>query len=254
MSVFGGELGFFSGFFAMIALFMILATVSVIFFVKCAKCADGLREKRILKKGILPSSSLGYAVKNLISLRVLRNAARLISMIATILIGASVVVASANGNVKITESYFTSDYAVLNPTERCIDRLLDCESAVRVEKVYKSTSVYENGIRMHVISCDSTDCLNDWIRIDDLPRGDSALISDGAARMLGIREGDKIKVSIDNRMLELRVIGLIKSGVSTLVFDSEYFGITHNMLLVDLDKDNESSSLAEISSIASRGR
>ena len=207
------------------------------------KGIDKLWTRRAGSGKRMRSPSLRYAVKNLISVRVLHNFSRLISLLTAVLLSCFLVILSADGYVLGAKEMLRADYVVLNSTETCYEKLSASENVHSVSKSFFGSSQMKDGRYTPAISVESADMLCEHFDIEELPHGNEAVISIGQAEGRDLKVGDTAKVLVDGKEIEV-VIKEIKSyGVNAFIFDSEHFGFSPNLLLVNGKEGEERPEL-----------
>ena len=193
-------------------------------------------DRRLLTSDKSSGIALRYASKNLGSVVILKNTARLFSVIFTVLMSLIVVILSYFGFIKSSESVLCGDYAVINSSESCYNILLECDGVESLSRVYTSREKLENDMYVNVIATDNSVILNDAYSTGNLPEGNQAIISASNAKMMSLDIGDSFTVNIGGREIELVVSDICNSSVQLLIFDAEHFDIAYNMLIVNGDK------------------
>ncbi len=209
------------------------------------------RDASLLSGEGLRRPALYYSVKNIRSVRSLRGVVKMISLLvaATLCVGFSI--NGMNGQVKVLKGLLNSEYVVVNATERCSDKLSACESVGSVGKLYFADGRHNGEIRTTLISTDSLDAISPDIGITYLPHDDEAVISSVQAKALGIEKGDIFTVTQNNEVLKLRLAGVVKTAISFVLFDCNYFGIDYTMLLPSVAYGyTADGQLEEISAVA----
>ena len=64
----------------------------------------------------------------------------------------SFVVNSLSGNLYLSTHLVKSEYTILNASERCYNRVLECESVESVDRLYYEMADYESGVNTNFIS------------------------------------------------------------------------------------------------------
>lgn len=167
-----------------------------------------------------------YAIKNLHSVKILHNISRLVSILVCIVMTSGLMVASAFGNLAYTEEFFDADYAVLNATERCSEKVAQCETLAGSYKVYMG-NMADGGM----FSADSLEALSEDLNVKRLPKGNEAVVAWGEAKSRSLRVGDEFTVKLNGQEIELVVCDIAKTGIAFILFDCEHFGIPYNMLM-----------------------
>lgn len=175
-----------------------------------------------------PCKKIGfhYAVKNLHSVKILHNISRLMAILVCVVLTTSFIIASAFGNLEYTKEFFDADYAILNATERCTEKVEQCESVDSVYKVFMRNTV-DGGL----FSANDAEAFADDLKVTRLPKGNQAVVTYGEAKRLSLKVGDVFTVEVEGQKLDLEVCEIIHPGISFILFDCEHFGIAYNMLM-----------------------
>ena len=191
--------------------------------------------------------SFRYALKNICSMNLLHNIARLCALVVSIMLTIALVFTCANGWMKAWQHVFCADFAIANATDRCYEKAQSCESAELVSRSYMGLSEYGA-----VLSADDLSVYGDFLCIDQQPTGNEAIISAGVAHSLDIRKGDRFVLEIDGAEYELVVADVKWEGLNYIALNCEDLGIPYNMLLVT-GRDGVSSAelLADLSEVTS---
>ena len=217
-------------------------------------------DKRFESSFVVKFPELKYALKNANVVKVLYNTARLIAVFAVVMVTFASIIISSKGNNNINQGIFSSDYTIFNSTERCYQKVEECQSIDKLYKVYISDATLGDNIAM-ITTFSTTDIsvFSDE-NITHQPRGDEAVLSSGSAKLLGVKEGDYFKAHIDNIEMNLKVAQVVKTGAFFVVFDAEHFNINYNMIMVTSKEGVSSASVvselsektsAELATIAS---
>lgn len=188
-----------------------------------------------------------YALKNICSLNLLHNIARLCALIVGIIMMIGFVFTCANDWIHSWKYLFDAEYVVCNATDRCYEKTRSCES---VEAVYRSYLGYsETGT---VISADDLSLYSDSLSMECQPQDNGAVVSTGIAHKLDVKEGDTFTLELDGVEYELVVSGIERVEINYIAINCEDLDIPYNMLLVT-GKDEFSSSelLADLSDTTS---
>lgn len=169
--------------------------------------------------------TLRYALKNVLSVRVLHNFSRLVALLTSIGAICIIIILSCHGHVKSIRTVFSGDYIVLNSTEGCYGKIVECDSVGHVNKLYVSGNTA-------LVSASDISAFSQSTGIEVMPQGNQAVLSSGQAASRDIRVGDFFTVELDNLEFELQVIDVVRTSANFIVFDCENFGVNYNMLLV----------------------
>jgi hypothetical protein len=183
------------------------------------------------------SPSLFYAVKNVYSVGMLHNFSRLIALLVAVISSVFLVIFSVDGYVNTAKTLFASDYAVINATENCYKKVLQCDSAEQVDKAYfGSGSIHGSGISfIYLISVSDVSALSEELGVSSLPSGNAAILSRGQADASSTEVGDSFYIESDGVRLDFELAEIVDAPVNFVIFDCENYGISHNMILVKGD-------------------
>ena len=197
-----------------------------------------LTDKR--SRGVASPSALAfrYALKNVCSLKLFHNIARLCALIVAIVLTIGLMFACVQGHISLIEGAFDADYAVLNATDSCYEKVLACEGAGSVHKFHLTNSDLTT-----IVSADDVSAFSESLHIERLPVGNEAMVSSGIANMLDIEIGDPFSITLDGQDYELVLAGIGKSGTNYVAINCEDLGVPYNMILV---KGGESVSRADL--------
>ncbi len=187
-----------------------------------------------------------YALKNIRSLKLLHNIARLCALIVTIILTIGLVFACAEGCFTVATD-LDADYAVLNATDRCYQKTQSCES---VDAVYRS---YLDQCKMgSVISADDFSVFGDSLSIESELTGNQAVISAGIAHRTNIKVGDHFWLEHNGMVYELVIVEIARVGANFIAVNCEDIGMPYNMLLVKgKDGITQAELLADLSQATS---
>ncbi len=206
------------------------------------------REAASAKRGVVSSPALHYSLKNLLTVRQLHSAAKMLTLLLSTVMCICYTVNSLNGNFYLANNLFRGEYVVLNGTARCYERVSECESVKSVDRLYFSEGEYDNEIKTNLISMSNISAFDDEVKITHQPRGDEAVISYAEAKALSLEVGDRFTVKRNDVELNLRVAEIVRSGIFFVLFDCEHFGIDYTMLIPNAaDGVSSEELLGEIS-------
>lgn len=195
------------------------------------------------REGRACAPALVYAVKNIGSVKLLHNVARLGAMLIAVVLLAATMIVGSYATVDLVTEPLQSDYVIVGAAQRCRERILQREEIKGVESVYFSTAHLTNHSIVTAISAESCDTLSAEFGVTRLPEGKGAVISRSVARQLSLKVGDSIAVVCDNKPLALVVEEIAPSPMAFVLFDCEEVGIRPN-LLIPIKADHVDSSEA----------
>ena len=191
------------------------------------RLAGRMDKKLVQSRGRTPIARR-YALKNICSLKLLHNIARLCAMIVCILLSIAFVFGTAQGWVNCWEQVLDGEYVVANATDRCYEKTRSCESAEWVSRAYMG--LFEHGA---VFSADDLFAYGDVLKIDRQPTGNEAIIGIGIAHELDLSVGDLFAFDLDGVTYEVVVAEIKPVSVNYIALNCEDLGIPYNMLLVE---------------------
>ncbi len=251
---------FLPGLIAMLAVFIFAFAIARPLIRMLMRGIDRFFEKRLVKNGRLSFYSLRYAVKNVFSVKVLHNFSRLFALLIAVLLSCFLVIVSSDGYVLAAEKMLSADYVVLNSAESCQNKLLASNSVESASKSFFGSARVPGGRYTPAISVEDAEMLSDLVGVKKMPSGNEAVFCIGQAEANGFSVGDSVEINVDGELYEVTVLQITDCGTNVIIFDSEYFGIAPNMILVKgkagLDKDellieiSEATAL-EVATIAS---
>ncbi|MBR2466337.1 MAG: hypothetical protein IKB38_05345 [Clostridia bacterium] len=177
------------------------------------------------------SAARTYAVKNIISVSILHNAARLSATLVAVVIIATTVIVGSGGNIIAAENVFRNGHVIVGATQKCKEKISSCEEIKSVENVYFSSAQLEEGAVVAAMSVKNKDVVSDEFGISELPKGSGAVISRSIAKRLLLKEGDEIGLVCDNKPLKLRISDIVPSPMSFVLFDCDAVNIAPNLLI-----------------------
>ena len=184
-------------------------------------------EKR-LKGSQKPSTvALRYALKNICSLKLLHNIARLCALIVMIVLTIGLVLVDVEAQIQAFGHVFDADYAVFNATDQCYQKTETCKSAEDVSRAYLN----QTGWGM-VLSVEDPAFYADWLKMDRQPKGNEIVISVGTAHTHDLKTGDVFELELDGTDREFVIVGIADVCSNYLAINCEDLGIPYNMLLV----------------------
>ncbi len=181
------------------------------------------------KKFSVPFS---YAIKNLNKIDVLQNSCRLLVVLITAI---SVVVLSLIGGTNVKELYkneIVGDYVVLSATDSCIEKIEQVDSVESVYSLYFGMARTKTREDEVFISASNRCALTDKITVSQMPKGNNVSIAITTARINGLSLGDNAKFSIGGKDVDVVVSEIRNDTLNVVLFDSEFFGISNNLLTV----------------------
>lgn len=192
--------------------------------------------------------SLLYAIKNVRRVKILHNTVLLVELTLSFMLLLVVIILGGFGSVEYSRLALNGEYAVLNATESCSEKVDECESVEAVHPTYLGSADFDNGVSVAVFSAYDKDAFWDGMKVDLVPSDNYAVLSHSSAVMADLDVGDSFTVEISGVEVELVVYHITESTFGYLIFDSDYFGISKNTLITKAkDGYSDSEILGDIS-------
>ena len=182
--------------------------------------------------------ALRYALKNICSLKLLHNIARLCALIVMIVLTIGLVFVNVEAQIQAFEHVFDADYAVFNATDKCYQKTQDCPGADRVSRAYLNQA--DMGM---VLSVEDPAFYTEWLNMDRQPKGNEIVVSVGLAHSHDLTIGDVFKLELDGVEREFVVVEITDVCANYLAINCKDIGLSYNMLLV---KGKEGVSQAQL--------
>ena len=216
------------------------ATVALIFIgmPTVLRAASALASKLIKAERGGARVAVKYAFKNISSLKLMHNIARLSALITVIIVVESMLFISIGGFIGLLPRVTNAEYAVINATDQCYEKVSECGGADRVYRFYMSRNS-----SLTFLAADDLSAYSDYLGVRETPVGNKAIISKGIADQLDISEGDTFTSSLSGEEVTLEVMYVSDSPIAYVAFDNAAFDIPYNMLLVSGKPETESSAL-----------
>lgn len=184
-------------------------------------------EKKLKHSQKASGTALRYALKNICSLKLLHNIARLCALIVIIVLVIGIVFISVGAQVQNFNHIFEADYTVLNATERAYQKTQTCQSAQTVYRAYMTQSSW--GM---VVSADDLSAFAEWMTVDRQLKGNEIIVSRGTAHTHNLKLGDTLAMDLEGVKFEFEVVKIANVCANYLAINCEDVGIPYNMLLV----------------------
>ena len=184
-------------------------------------------EKKYKRSQKSSAIALRYALKNVCSLKLLHNIARLCALIVIIVLVIGIVFISVGAQVQNFNHIFEADYTVLNATERAYQKTQTCQSAQTVYRAYMTQSSW--GM---VVSADDLSAFAEWMTVDRQLKGNEIIVSRGTAHTHDLKVGDTLAMDLEGVKFEFEVVKIANVCANYLAINCEDVGIPYNMLLV----------------------
>lgn len=230
--------------------FVVLTALSVFWYAAPLLCELARRsitrfETQLQETGRVRSYSLYYAVKNILSVKILQNTARLVAVLAFVVFSVGAIMISAVGNIRAVKTVFTTDYVVLGATEKCYQGVQACDAVQTVRRLYMQNGTDETGASILLLSSNEKQALSEHMRPEKMPKGNRVAISRGEARARSLRVGDRFKVNAGGKDLTLVVDEILDVGMNCVILDAKHFGLHYNLLAVEGKQSASDGALFE---------
>ncbi len=182
---------------------------------------------------IKTSISFRYAVKNVKKVKVLLNTCRLWTLLVAIIVTMLVSIFGATKAIDKNKNYLNGNFAIINATSSCYENLQALDGVESVNKLYFDMCKLDEDNILQIASISSPDVLKEYMDIENLPKGNEAIISKGYADRFKIEIGEELNVKIDEKVINLKVKDIADTVVNILLFDSLNFGIDYSIMIVD---------------------
>ncbi len=183
-------------------------------------------------------TALIYALKNLSSLKLLHNIARLSALSVTIVLTVAFVFVCLKCKTTTLASVFDADYAVLNATDSCYEKTVACDGVASANRFYLMQTQLAT-----MVSAQDIDAYSDKLKVERLPVGNEVVLSRGVAEMTSARVGDEIETNIGGLEYHLVVCDVVDVGTNYAAINCEDLGISYNMILVKGEEGVSNDSL-----------
>ena len=172
----------------------------------------------------------------------LRHAGRIMTVLVTMFISLSTVLTCTERHLSVYLGLGSFDYAGVAVDSGTYDKLQELDGVVAIADAVISRNVFfEGGLSATGISVkgDRQSCFNDEIIPDQMPTGDSIMLSIGVAKMIEAGVGDRIKCEIDGIPCEFTITQIVRSYGDFAFYDAEYVGVEYATACIRTDGSDE---------------
>ena len=168
-----------------------------------------------------------YALKNISSLKTLQNISMLCALAMMTALTVGFLLTSFRMKVFSYSQLLHADYVVLNATDRCYEKIDDCEETGAVNKFYMNVTD-----KALLISMQDASACSPIMALTSLPSGNQAVFSVGMARKFDVEIGDSLDWELNGTQYRLEVADIVQSCIGYIAIDCEALGIPYNSILV----------------------
>lgn len=196
-----------------------------------ASCANMLsRKKRNYGQAILAARSFEnvYPLK-----QITRLMALLVSLIIAIFVCRGAIV-SVTGTMK---NAVKAELAAVNVSRHAYSKLVENDAVDSIAKIgFCTANEHSRGYVLTVLSIsgDVKYCIAEEILPQKIPARNQAVISDGAATLLGITVGDTLSVDIDGVNHNFVISEICKNGLNAIIVNENAVQVKNSMYAVNL--------------------
>ena len=168
----------------------------------------------------------------------LRHAGRMMTVLFTVFMSLVFVLNAVESQLTQFMDMATFDYTAYEVDGETKDRIRELDGVIGTAEVnigrnvYLTENVKTNGM---AISGDLEACFDEVLLPDQMPVGDTIILSSGVAQMCGFKIGDKVKCTISDIDCELTLIDTIDTYGDFAYYDADYLGVSLRMFCVLTD-------------------
>lgn len=201
--------------------------------------------------GHVNSAPLRYAVKNTARVKELHNACRLLCVVLTAVIGMTACFGYGNRQLEVSRSLLDCNYVAINASEASQAAIENLPATQGCAWAYFSTDAcFADGTDISLVSVDNAQYIAAEYAPQTLPQGDGLLLPRSIAALHGVGVGDPVTVTLGGKDYEFTLSGVTDGASYYGYFDSRYFGLPRNVLLIRA-QENSAAYEAELSEILS---
>ena len=192
----------------------------------------------LLSKMRRGSAHLLLASKSCSASYPLCHAGRIMTVLVTVFMSLSFILGAVESQLT---SYFelpSFDYVGVMADDRTQQRVREIDGVVAVAEASMAANItFESGKAATGISArgDVEACFEGGIMPDNMPTGNSVVLSQGLVRMLGIDIGDKVKIFVSGVPCELILTDTVDTVGDFVFYDASYVGSGYGMLCIRTD-------------------
>ena len=192
--------------------------------------------------------ALRYALKNVFSVKILQNTARLVSLLLFVVFSVALLMMSALGNIGSLKRSFKADYMVFGATDNCYRGISACETVESSKRVFFQSVKIENNTALMILGVEDTSVLEAALCPKTRPHEKYAAITVGQAAYFGVGVGDTMTLNISGKVIEIEIMEILNSVANLILIDNENFDLHYNLIFVNgKEGATEAEVLSEIS-------
>jgi len=184
------------------------------------------------------AGNLTLAAKSLMNSYPLRHAGRVVTLLITVCASISVILSATYAQLDDYLAFESFDMVGFNADDKTKSMLSGLDGVcATAEAVTGRNMVFECGKAISAVSIkgDVDACFDGSMLPEKLPTGDNIALSSGAARMLGLREGDRVKCTVSDISCELTVAEIFPERNGMAYYDADYVGSGYDTLCILTD-------------------
>lgn len=209
---------------------------------------DRWMDRRAEKTCRAPLTALRYALKNISSVKILRNTARLLSLLLFVVFSVALLMMSSVGHMGFLRKSFAADYIVFGATDSCYRGVSACESVESSKRVYFQSVKNQNGRALMVLGAEDMSVLEERLRPKTKPHGKYAAITVGEAYYFDVAVGDTMVLEVSGKTVEIEIAEILDSTLNSILIDNENFGLHYNLVFATAREGaTDAEVLSEIS-------
>lgn len=208
---------------------------------------------RLTERQTRPHPVVLLAWKNLRQSRALRRSGSLLALLFAALLTLLSCTDVAQAQILDLEQSILSDYVAVSADRTAARQLqqLDCVEGVLAFSKHNSAKLDDKAIAFGISTAEEPE---GFFLLDALPQerpvGNRLALSVGLARLLGKGVGDTVTVELDGVSRTLVISELLQTHSHLAVYDAEFFGFSHEMLLINRKGTvDEATAAEEISAV-----
>ena len=188
-----------------------------------------------------------YAIKNILSVKILHNTARLFAVLFFAVVSVAILMMSAVGHICAAEQSLCTDMIVFGATNKCYRGITECESVESCYRVYMQNLEIRD-VSVLAFGAEDMCVFNEGLRPSVKPAGNSIAISSGEAEYYAVEVGDLLTLEIAGESIEVVVGEILQTSINAILIDNEHFGLHYNLLFVNkTEAATEAELLAQMS-------
>lgn len=175
-----------------------------------------------------------YAIKNLSSVREIKNVCSTLCIVVTAIVGLTVCLGYGYKQYDVSNTFFNCDYIVSNVSAEDTEEIKNIQGIDAVTPFYFINVLLE-GKNMTFVSIEDPTFVSDEIEIEELPQGDKLIMSETVAELYGYEEGERVTFNVNGKESEFEVVYNYANLGYIAFFDSDYVDTGTASLLIRAD-------------------